>query len=122
MTTKRWAGETPYDEAFMFSPDAAEDEETLPGAYRAAMNSPEVRALYEAVRSMRLIELMGTPGAREALAAYEKGLVDEPSLKCPDCHIPLHAAGGYTVSAPPLIRGVITDLSCPKCKRKFEKL
>lgn len=43
--------------------------------FRAAKNDD--MALYLAMKSMRLVDLMGTPGAQEALAAYEAGLRED---------------------------------------------
>uniref|UniRef100_A0A6M3LG84 Uncharacterized protein n=1 Tax=viral metagenome TaxID=1070528 RepID=A0A6M3LG84_9ZZZZ len=78
MTTKRvWAGETPW------SPHVSRDGvlvwQLQDEGYRAAMNSPEVQALYEALKRAWDVGDAGEEderAAREALAAYEKGLRD----------------------------------------------
>lgn len=76
---KIWDGPTPYD---LVDPDTGKPTWSIEGrakvnGYREAMNSLTVKALYEALKKMRLIDLMGTPGAQEALAAYKAGLREE---------------------------------------------
>lgn len=74
---KRWKGHTWYDDLI---PESEEDGLAIAATregFLTAMNSPVVRGLYEALRQVRLVDLMGTPGAQEALKAYEAGLKED---------------------------------------------
>ena len=101
MNTKQrlWAGETPYDEKpTTFPPHWDTCREPQQDAYRAAMNSLEVRAMYRALKAAPsgehdincgiFVQVKGRTmldeslcrcyqhSRRKALAAYEKGLRD----------------------------------------------
>ena len=93
MSTKQrvWAGETPYDDqTFEWAAGGtmAGLKKDVQGVYRAAMNGPEVRALYEALKGCKAWNTAISDGkfpddlnlwkkVAEALAAYEKGLKEE---------------------------------------------
>ncbi len=69
-----WNGPTPYDGMTETQPFA---RELLVSGYRAAMNSPEVKAMYEAI-----LRVLAEPGGltkelMDAATASEAGLRDE---------------------------------------------
>ena len=82
--SKRWAGSTPWDTQIPPTTNARRitdlqsfefaQLEARKVGYTAAMNSPEVRAMYEWIHSQWLGEHWQDPGVAEVHAAYEAGL------------------------------------------------
>ena len=78
--TKPWNGPTPYGDDYPGANNASARE-----LWRQAMNSPEVRALYEVLNEMVSHAILTNtwfdcgcvPMVTNALATYEAGLVEE---------------------------------------------
>ena len=71
---KTWNGPTPYFRSEIETHMESMAVLSLQEGYRAAMNSPEVKAMYEKLHELWLGDHWQDPLLAEALAAYEAGL------------------------------------------------
>jgi len=76
---REWLGPTPWDMSIKVGgPFLAGDIGAQMG-YRAAMNSPEVKEMYEAIVAFRRLVVGDLAAAVDTvMAAYEAGLVEVP--------------------------------------------